>query len=415
MSLAEVPPRDRLATWCGGWLAAAFVLTPPLAWAAPLGFALLSALAGLACLPAFAVREEDRPAYLALLAGVVWAVGSSAWSPYRQPFWDSMVPKVVAESVLFFALVCGARRASPAMVAWCEKILAWGMALLGVLMLIEALTGASVYSGLRQAFGDPIRPDLGVKNVAQALFVLALMIGPAAVAARRVPGGLWLTAPMAAGLIVGSRAFGYDAPILAVAMGSAAAGATWLWPRITPRVLAVLTGIYLMGAPLFVEAARATGLLAKAEALAPLSWSERIGYWRHAADWVGDHPLRGWGLDASRMFSPGIRLHPHDAALQIWLELGLIGAVTASLFWAATFVRLSRRTPDLAVAAATGSAAAYLTFGAVSFGVWQEWWLGLGSLTAVAAVLAMRGSELEFAGSNAPAARGISTGAPISE
>ncbi len=39
----------------------------------------------------------------------------------------------------------------------------------------------------------------------------------------------------------------------------------------------------------------------------------------HAVDWIADKPLQGWGLDASRMFGPGIVLHPHDAALQVWL------------------------------------------------------------------------------------------------
>ena len=32
--------------------------------------------------------------------------------------------------------------------------------------------------------------------------------------------------------------------------------------------------------------------------------------------------------------------------------------------------------------AAAGAVAAYLVIGALSFGVWQEWWLGLGALTA---------------------------------
>jgi O-antigen ligase len=121
-----------------------------------------------------------------------------------------------------------------------------------------------------------------------------------------------------------------------------------------------------------------------------LSWSQRMGYWRHAQDWIGDHPLRGWGLDASRMFAPGIRLHPHDAALQIWLELGLIGAVAAAVLWVAILAGLSRPRPDAAVAAGAGCAMAYLTFNAVSFGVWQEWYLALGALACAVCAALMR-------------------------
>jgi hypothetical protein len=40
-------------------------------------------------------------------------------------------------------------------------------------MVVEALTGAGIYRALRDAIHDPIRPDLGIKNVAQALFILA--------------------------------------------------------------------------------------------------------------------------------------------------------------------------------------------------------------------------------------------------
>jgi len=170
-----------------------------------------------------------------------------------------------------------------------------------------------------------------------------------------------------------------------------------------------------MTMPALVQGLRASGLYTQAETAAPLSWAQRMGYWRHAADWISDHPLRGWGLDASRMFSPGIQLHPHDAALQIWLELGLIGAVAATAFWAALFLRLSRPARDPAVAVAAGSAVAYLVFGAVSFGVWQEWWLGLGALTAAAATVALRGAEPAHADSHAPVTRRTSTAAPISE
>jgi O-antigen ligase len=414
MSLADVPPRDRLATWCGGWLALVFLLTPLLAWMAPLGFALLAGVAGLACLPAFKVQGRDRQVYLALLAGVVWAIGSTAWSPYRAPIWESSATKLCAEVVLYFSLVCAARRASPSTLALCARLLAWGTAALGLLMLVEALTGAGVYQALRIAMSDPIRPDLAEKNIAQALFVLALLIGPASLAARDA-GGWWLTAPMAAGLLVGAHVFGYDAPALALAASALAGGMVWAWPRVGPRILAVGAGVFVMTMPALVQGLRASGLYTQAETAAPLSWAQRMGYWRHAADWISDHPLRGWGLDASRMFSPGIQLHPHDAALQIWLELGLIGAVAATAFWAALFLRLSRPARDPAVAVAAGSAVAYLVFGAVSFGVWQEWWLGLGALTAAAVTVALRGAEPAPADSHAPVTRRTSTAAPISE
>jgi O-antigen ligase len=86
------------------------------------------------------------------------------------------------------------------------------------------------------------------------------------------------------------------------------------------------------------------------------------------------------------MFGPGIVLHPHNGPLQIWLELGAVGAVAAAAFWGLALARLSRPAPSLAAAATAACAAVYL-LSSVNFGVWQEWWLALGALIAVFAVM----------------------------
>jgi O-antigen ligase len=99
-------------------------------------------------------------------------------------------------------------------------------------------------------------------------------------------------------------------------------------------------------------------------------------------------------LDASRLLPPPVSLHPHNGPLQIWLELGAHGAVLAALVWWALFDLCARaaRNDRPGGAAAGGAATAYFVIGALSFGVWQEWWLGLGAVTAAvcAAVLAQR-------------------------
>jgi O-antigen ligase len=209
--------------------------------------------------------------------------------------------------------------------------------------------------------------------------------------------------------------FGYDAPALALVAAGVAGLAVWRWPMVAPRVLAAGVALYYLGMPVLIWGLQGAGGLEALKSKMSLSWALRLGYWDHAAAWIADHPLRGWGLEASRMFSPGIQLHPHDAALQIWLELGLIGAVAAAVFWAAVFVRLSRPQRDPATAAAAASAVAYTIFAAVSFGVWQEWWLALGALVAACATAVIR-QPAPLARARAPSAASQgSTAAPISE
>jgi len=407
--------RDPFGAWCGGCLVFAFAVAPLLAWLAPLGFAPLAGIVGALCLPTLVISEEDRPGYLAVLVALIWAAGSTVWSPYRHEPWGSAAIKLVAEAGFYFAVVCAARRADSATRTLALRVLAWGTAALGLVMVVEALTGAALYLTLRDLMADPIRPDLGRKNAAQALFVLALFWPAATLAAARTVQAWWLAVPMLAGLVVGSVLLGYDAPIIALVASVAAGLAVWRWPIWAPRVLGALAATYFLFMPAVMWALEATGAFATLKADVPLSWSQRLGYWGHATGWIADHPLRGWGLDASRMFSPGIQLHPHDAALQIWLELGLIGAMAAAVFWAALFVRMSRPARDPAVAAGVASGVAYLVFAAVSFGVWQEWWLALGGLTAAGVAAVIRQPVAAPGPGKSPATRKPSTLAAISE
>jgi len=389
----------RHAAWCGAVLMTAAVLAPLFGWLAPLGFAPLAALAGVIGLKSVWLDQRDLPWAAPLLVMLCWATLSIIWSPFRPDDlegWTAL--KLVLQAVVYWACVCAAAQAGSDERRAALLVFTWGMAGLGVVFLIEGLSGALIYQTLRNLLGDPIRPDLAAKNVAQGGFVLAVLWPPAALAAWRIGAPRWLGLVMVAGLVVSSLAFGADAPILAAVLAVAAAAAVTRWPLLAPRVLAGGAAAFFLGAPMAVAAAKASGLYAKLEAAAPLSWSQRMGYWSHAVRWIRDHPLRGWGLDASRSFAPGIKLHPHDAALQIWLELGVVGAVCAAAFWAAVFLRMSRKTPNAAMAAGAAAAVSYLVFGAVSFGVWQEWWLAVGGLAATFVLAVDRQPALVRAG-----------------
>lgn len=393
---AAAAPRG--GAWFGWVPAFVFALAPLLGWLGPLGFAPIAALGGLLTLHGLRIGEADRPAAIAVLVLAAWAVASLAWSPYRPDSLDSATAaKLVAQAVLYWALFRAAGRASARARTIALRILVWGMAGLGALLAVEALTGAGIYTGLRSAIGDPIRPDLAIKNVAQGGFVLAVLAPAAMAASWRLGFGLWPPALIGAGVAGASFGLDADAPILALTIALLAAGAVYRWPLAAPRALGGLAAAFFLAAPWIVQATRSLGWFQQLEATVPLSWSMRMSYWRHAADWTADHPFRGWGIDASRVFGPGIKLHPHDAALQVWLELGLIGAVAAAVFWFAAIAGQARREPDLGRATAVATACAYLTFAAVSFGVWQEWWLALGAVAATACLAVQRQGRPENA------------------
>ena len=388
-------PGDGVA-WFGWVLAGVFALSPLLGWLGPLGFAPIAALGGLLTLGGFRVDDDQRPAALAILVLAVWALVSTAWSPFTPKNLESSTAfKLVAQALLYWALFRAGAKASAKTRAAALRILVWGMAALGLVLAIEAATGAALYQAVRAAINDPIRPDLAVRNVAQGGFVLAVLTPAAAVASKRTGCGVWPIALMAAGIAGASLNLAADAPILALVVSALVGLAVYRWPVVAPRTLGGAVAALFLAAPAIVWLMRKLGWFQQLEASVSLSWAQRMGYWRHAADWIGDHPLRGWGLDASREFAPGIILHPHNGALQIWLELGLIGAVSAAVFWGATLASLSRPERDAGRAAAAATAGAYLVFSAVSFGVWQEWWLALGAVAASACMAVLHQRPLE--------------------
>jgi O-antigen ligase len=384
------------STWCAWVVVGGLALVPLMGWLWPMGFPGLVALIGLLGLPAVRVADKDRPAAVVLLLALIWAAMSTAWSPFHPTRPDNNTAlKLALELPLFWAAFCTARRADPRLQDLARKVLAWGGAVFGLLLLVEFATDAKLYQALHVAFYEPIRHDLAEVNVAHSAFILALIAPLAAGAAWRARLSPWIAAPAAVAAIAAGLRFKAEAPALAVGLAALVALIVWAWPRGGPRALAVGAVVYWLTAPFVIQGARAAGLYEPIHARVEESWAMRMDYWRHAVDWTRDHPVRGWGLDASRVFGPGIVLHPHDNALQFWLELGAVGAVLAAAFWWIVLNRLQRDARDPAAAAVAAAAAVYLLFGALNFGAWQDWWLALGGLVAVAAALLLPARDVE--------------------
>jgi len=115
----------------------------------------------------------------------------------------------------------------------------------------------------------------------------------------------------------------------------------------------------------------------------------RLLIWDFTISKIEEKPILGWGLDAARRIPGGndtvedgkianMYLHPHNAFLQIWLELGITGAVLFLFLlvfisyaqkqnWQNTIWR--KYMPPVIVSVVIPLS--------VSYGVWQSWWLAL--------------------------------------
>ena len=386
-------PGRGIDVWCGWVLIAAAPLFPALGYLAPLGLAALVALVGLLCLPAVRIDDDDRPAAIILFAVLIWAAVSTTWSPYHPTkLGQTTILKLALELPLFWSAISAARRADPRLRERALHIVAWGCALFGAVLIVEALSQGAIYKTLHVAY-EPIRADLAESNVGHSTQVLGLIWPLAACGAPRALRP-WFALAMFVGAGAAALAFGYDSSVLGLVLAPLVALCVWRWPVGAPRLMALAAAALFLLTPAAIWAVRHFLDYEVIQRALPRTDALRLGYWSHAIDWIRDRPFRGWGLDASREFGPGIVLHPHNNPLQIWLELGAIGAVAAAAFWGVALTRLSRPEPSLATAATGACVAAYLLFG-VNFGVWQDWWLALGALVAMLAAMNAAPREAE--------------------
>ena len=382
-----------------GMLAIGAFLLAPVSVLAPKGTVVLLALIALPLLYQ-AVRDGRwRPALrLAetkiLAIFLVWALASLVWtiSPGEAvELWASM-------ALILLGIVLALAAAGELDEAGRNRVLIW--ALLGFWLAI-GLAVIELAAGLPIA--NAIRPDRsGLSNLeptmlTAGLSVILCLAWPMAVTLWRRERKALAAATLLAAVAVTFAGEGASAKLAAV-LSCLIFVIVLAGGRRALDAIAALAVVTVVTAPLI-----ASHILtpARVTELAPGikdSALHRIYVWEFTAERIADKPWTGWGLDAARAIPGGaerikalddedaikMTLHPHNAALQVWLELGAPGALLAAGLLAVIARHIRRRQRDLRAAQAAAFVAA-LTVAGLSFGIWQNWWLAALGLLAVAA------------------------------
>jgi O-antigen ligase len=377
---------QRAAAWSETGLDIAALVFFPLLVLLPRGMAALVSAAGLcaAGLVLSAGRSRLTPILTAatMLGGLLlWGAASALWSvdPMRSLVVTARLAGLFAAGLALAAgagLVAAPRRLT--------LLLLIGMALGIAIVAVEVATGGGLSSLLSDRAYRSTRLN-------QASVSFALLVLPASTVL--VSLGQAILAPLLAAVtgmmiyeLAGTAAKGLL--LAGLSMGLAVYSAR---PAVG-RAAMVISVIAIVTAPLtFARLERLPGLGEMADTV-KISAGHRLLIWSFAGDRIAERPLTGWGLDSSRAIPGGdepirpgetwMPLHPHNAALQVWLELGAPGAVLFALLVATLWGTLARvEWPGLFAAAAGGSLTIAFVGCFATYGIWQEWWLGTWSFS----------------------------------
>lgn len=128
----------------------------------------------------------------------------------------------------------------------------------------------------------------------------------------------------------------------------------------------------------------------------------RLEIWDFVARRALEHPLLGQGIEATRRqvfdtaqmyFQGNTVLHPHNFALQLWIEFGAFGALCGAAFLCVILRKISGLSP-LSARHALAAFVAALSVAATGYGLWQAWWLGTLILVAAWSLIAQRERSL---------------------
>lgn len=351
-------------------------------------------------------RELKRilfsPLGLSVLALMCWCGVSLLWAEQPHPYTLLRLVGVTALAFLLPALVekldAESRRSL-------STIVVGVFVFVLVVLLIEGLTGAWLHRQIRPEDALPREGEWvpylemvaarGTAMLAPFCFLVAALI--VSMTKRKVLGLSFVTLSC-----VSAYRLPMEASAIAILVGSVVYALTYWQPRFAVNTVFLVCLTAMLLSPFAVSSFVNQTYLDSIEVEISRNEAQRLAIWEFTAHEILKRPVLGHGFDSSRVIGArdnavegtnwqALPLHPHNAFLQIWLELGLIGiALTGCVLWASWRKILSKSDDSEACAVYIATFCAVLTIALISFGVWQYWWIAMWGLLGGALTLLPR-------------------------
>lgn len=356
----------------------------------------------------FALPRSLKPAAAAFGLVVVWAILSGLWSDDAAAVVFRAI-RVLAIGVGGFLLLRMALAVTAEERRFVSRALLSSVLLLLALLAIEVLSGGAITGFLRPSL--PAAWDIRAIHLQHGASMLAIFVWPAVVIAWRRHSRLTAVALPLATLAIAIEVRSGTA-VFALGAGALTFAAARLSARTTAiAVVALVVGSFALG-PVLPRVLTADPWMKKLPQSVVFSIYHRAKIWTFTAERISERPILGWGMDASRHI-PGagrlvdinadlgytppryftqaesLPLHPHNGVLQLWLELGAVGALLGLFLVAQAPMSALRFDGDRSsLGTSLASFVAAFAVANLSYGIWQTWWLSTLWLTAAIVIAA---------------------------
>lgn len=340
----------------------------------------------------------SRPTIYIVLATLALAIASLSWAKFEDETSKNIVKliMVLPPQILLISLVQSLQSAH---IKKYSIVFCYGLMTASVLLCFEYLSDGMLFKTIR---GLPLEGYLNHSEFNRGMtgLVIYAFSGWLLLTSntKSVAMKLVYVAPLLLALILTES----RAAQLSMLAGF---GALFLFPykyKATWITLKVMLVAFILTAPFLSTYTykNYAATLQEAPMMESAFAGHRLEIWDFTSRYALTEPLHGHGLrvtgnirdfDSKHVYSQSDRvLHPHNFAVQIWIEFGVIGAILASIiiFYILTLMQKNFSIAQQKIVLPTF--ATILVPAMVSFGMWQSWWIALIFHGTAIALLACR-------------------------
>lgn len=337
--------------------------------------------------------EFPQPLLAVLLAVPLWGIVTSLWS--HHPI-DSLLMGLKVLALVILGIY------------WCRLTLS--LAPMTRKSVINALIGG-LFLGLFFLFIDAYFENpwqtFWVKSSSRAFAQGSLMISlaawPAILWAFRRPHSLGLRISLVICLLLSIFwtlfQIDCDTSFIGLFLGFCVFIGTLLLPRITSWSMRLFLPLFILSFPFIsLYAFKPENIPSYNAYIYSPSYVDRLYIWNEVATSIFEHPWQGIGMDGTPhhektqiirkwsyidkqgtshdIQSACFAMHPHNAILQLWLELGFGGVILGILLIHLTLIQIFRTnltSIEKAVSAGLFTGSFMIIW--VNLGFWQNWWI----------------------------------------